>query len=559
MNRIFHNKLLLNCLLLLFTVSLNAQIELLLNTSLEGDPPAGSPYNWETCFNELDQEDSFNDPNFDPFFTDRVYTDVINNIDGETFCRMRTRSEHYGGDGNSELGGKYEHISTELVQPLYSNTIYSLGIWLVNLPTYAVSDLVAPDTAFPLRFQVFGADTYCTANEYDKLVDTLITNNDWMEYFFDLLPSRTYEYIYFRVYWDDKIRSEQNGKYNGMMLLDKCSLKAKCQTKYLSTDTIQYRQDPPLQLTAPMGYSYKWEPGNYFSDPLIQSPYMTDFFDSVHLTIADRYNCRTEKNYIILFSCNNLYPENDTRLYDVYFKFYEKVYLDASKGVSYNWENNPNLSATDIRNPEILEYDSLFYVTIIDQYNCEFNEIYRVILSCDSLYQSLQEIHPAIKVPYGESIVLTPGVFINDFASIFDYYWSPPDYLSCTECIETELTSVEELVYVFSLTNDQNCTFTEMFPIELDFKIPNVITPGINGEGDGKNDVFRIPGLPENSSIQIFNKSGALIFRSKPYNKLNWWDGKDMNGKDVPSGTYWYIIETQERTEPVRGFILVIR
>lgn len=101
--------------------------------------------------------------------------------------------------------------------------------------------------------------------------------------------------------------------------------------------------------------------------------------------------------------------------------------------------------------------------------------------------------------------------------------------------------------------------FTESFPIDLVFKIPNVITPGIDGLGDGFNDVFRIPGLPADASIQIFNKSGLLIFQANPYNKLNWWNGKNMNGRDVPSGTYWYVIITGESSEPYKGFIFVKR
>lgn len=548
-------RILLNSLLILFLLPLNAQTELLLNPSLEGDPPAGSPYNWETCFNEGDEEDSFNDPNFDPFFTDRVFTDTIYNKDGETFCRMRARSDHYG---NPEWGSKYEHISTKLVEPLDKNTIYSLSIWLVSLPAYAVSDLVAPDTAFPLRFQVFGANTFCTASEDDKLIDTLITNNEWEQYFFDLLPVKKYDYIYFRVYWDDEIRAEQDGKYNGMMMLDKCSLTVKCETKYLSTDTLYYHQDPPLQLTVQASDSYAWEPENYISNPRIQSPYMTSFFDSVQVTLTDINNCRTEKDFVIIFLCDTLYPE-DTATYDVYYKFYEDVYLNASNGISFNWNSSPNLSDTTIQNPKIIEYDSLFRVTIIDQYNCEFNEKYRVIKNCDSLYLSLRTIHSAREVHYGESIILAPEVLLNDNPSIYNYTWSPPDYLSCTECTETELTSTEEMVYVVSYTNDQNCTFTESFPIELVFKIPNVITPGIDGVGDGFNDVFRIPGLPDDASIQIFTKSGVLVFKADPYNKLNWWDGKNMNGRDVPSGTYWYVIITGESSKPYKGFIFVKR
>ncbi|MCU0324831.1 MAG: gliding motility-associated C-terminal domain-containing protein [Spirosomaceae bacterium] len=78
---------------------------------------------------------------------------------------------------------------------------------------------------------------------------------------------------------------------------------------------------------------------------------------------------------------------------------------------------------------------------------------------------------------------------------------------------------------------------------DSDGKVPNVITPN----GDGKNDVFVI-GIP-NSTLQIFNRNGKLIYESKNYQN-DWGDG-------VMNGTYYYLITTP-LGEECKGFITVL-
>lgn len=70
--------------------------------------------------------------------------------------------------------------------------------------------------------------------------------------------------------------------------------------------------------------------------------------------------------------------------------------------------------------------------------------------------------------------------------------------------------------------------------------IPNIFTPN----NDGKNEVFFIQNLPNNASLEIYDRWGNNVYKSSPY--LNDWDGKTNNGKKLSEGTYYYIIESNE-------------
>jgi gliding motility-associated-like protein len=72
-----------------------------------------------------------------------------------------------------------------------------------------------------------------------------------------------------------------------------------------------------------------------------------------------------------------------------------------------------------------------------------------------------------------------------------------------------------------------------------DIDIPNAFTPN----GDGINDTWQITQLTfyTDCVVKIFNRSGMLLYLSKGY--ANAWDGT-FNGKKLPAGTYYFIIDT---------------
>ena len=74
--------------------------------------------------------------------------------------------------------------------------------------------------------------------------------------------------------------------------------------------------------------------------------------------------------------------------------------------------------------------------------------------------------------------------------------------------------------------------------------------------GDGINDLWVIPGIVVYSecTVSIFDPLGRRIFEKKGYQ--NDWDGT-FDGKQVPQGTYYYVIAGCPDKEPLNGHILV--
>jgi gliding motility-associated-like protein len=94
------------------------------------------------------------------------------------------------------------------------------------------------------------------------------------------------------------------------------------------------------------------------------------------------------------------------------------------------------------------------------------------------------------------------------------------------------------------------------------YDLPNAFTPN----GDGQNDFFIPRGrcFVERVDFQVFNRWGQLVFETTDP-AINW-DGTNLNGDRLASGTYYYIGQVFEQRldgvtlapEPLSGFIELI-
>jgi gliding motility-associated-like protein/uncharacterized repeat protein (TIGR01451 family) len=77
---------------------------------------------------------------------------------------------------------------------------------------------------------------------------------------------------------------------------------------------------------------------------------------------------------------------------------------------------------------------------------------------------------------------------------------------------------------------------------------------------DGTNDFLKIKSIGSfpNSSIEIFNRYGQLVFENRNMTDDQVWDGFYKN-EEAPEGTYFYILNLGDGTEVQKGWIQLIR
>lgn len=128
----------------------------------------------------------------------------------------------------------------------------------------------------------------------------------------------------------------------------------------------------------------------------------------------------------------------------------------------------------------------------------------------------------------------TATVYVTGGTPPYRYSLNGFDYQSSN--IFTGLHKGTHTVYV--LGSDGCRHVTKNF---LVVNIINTITPN----GDGINDTLNYSelGIKQNVSIEVSDRYGNAVYKSSDKNFI--WDGKS-NGRNLPTGTYWYVIKWVE-------------
>ena len=210
---------------------------------------------------------------------------------------------------------------------------------------------------------------------------------------------------------------------------------------------------------------------------------------------------------------------------------------------TYNWSNTTSNVSSQTNLPV-----GFYTVTIVDAGGCTvtqtliINEPTGITVSGESTSPSCPD-----KPTGNASISITGG--------------TPSYNVSWNNGQTGNLSNVNVGIYSATITDAKGCIATYSLTIKeescLEIFIPEMFTPN----GDGKNDIFSITKIEDypNSSLNIFNRWGSLVYTKKGYK--NDWDGKanvgsSMGAAMLPAGTYYFILDLGDgTTKPYSGFM----
>jgi gliding motility-associated-like protein len=522
-----------------FLVCLPSLSQYILNPSLEGiEGEEYPPDHWETS-------DSYSDPGIMSSYTTNSGDKTYYPVDSMYFDIFRAR----GVNTTQQQHGPRtkEYLYQQLQTPLEKNTCFLFSAYLCTNPDYSVQDSQDPNVGFPLKFRVWGSNR--DTGRDVLLVDTdPISNTEWQNFsFYFSTPDSSLSHLLIEVQWDTvNIKPEP---YNGMILADLLRLIKIGETDTLNEYTCFYHGDYKDTLTAPDGQAYKWFPEDHVSVPDSQTVVIQSFSDTVSVLVQPGDGCPYYNVYHFILDCDTLYPNDTNRIVNHYYRYEEDIVLEASEGISYDWEPKVNLSAYDVRAPHLTAYNDHYTVMVTNRYNCIFMEYFNIILSCDTLYPGGTLIALDTLLAPETSVTLTPRY------GVVNGIWQPSAYLSCTDCLNPVASPSYSMTYSVPLTDEYGCEHTELFIIKIELKIPNTITPN----DDGTNDCLKVFGLPEGSSFKAYDKTGRLVYSKDPYYPDDCWNGFDRQGKPLKADTYWYTFEHPAMGTLGTGFIFIKR
>ena len=338
----------------------------------------------------------------------------------------------------------------------------------------------------------------------------------------------------------------------------------------------------PLQLQAVVGeepgvtYTYLWSPATALDNPAIPNPVFTPGNTTTFVVTVNssRGGVATDSMRVTVSA---VIADAGS---DVIMSLGSTTLFDGSKStgstLTFAWTTNSGKidSGANTANPVVSGFGD-YYLLVTDEFGC----VDRDTVNVTRLAHAPVAINDYDTTAYQREIVI--DVLANDTdlensinpASLT--ISNPP--FNGTAYIDFETHKVHYRpntgfkgtdAFEYRICNTLNqCDEANVYVFVSDFEflIPNGFSPN----GDGVNDYFEILGIDyyENNSIIIINRWGNKVYEAKNYGISTsplFWDGKSNTGfrigdDNLPTGTYFYILDLGNGEKPVSGSIYLDR
>jgi gliding motility-associated-like protein len=169
-------------------------------------------------------------------------------------------------------------------------------------------------------------------------------------------------------------------------------------------------------------------------------------------------------------------------------------------------------------------------------------------------------VHPYPKLNMGSDLVVLQGGTIaikpKYYGDSLQFKWTPPNFLNNDTAANPKASPPDDIRYYLQLTALGGCSVVDSIFITVLKSpiIPNTFSPN----GDGINDTWKIKYLDSypGATVDVYNRYGQSVFHSDGYSTE--WDGT-VNGKPLPIGTYYYIVNPRNSRPVFNGSITIIR
>ncbi|MEY4539916.1 MAG: hypothetical protein RLZZ306_1673 [Bacteroidota bacterium] len=305
----------------------------------------------------------------------------------------------------------------------------------------------------------------------------------------------------------------------------------------LTPETVSGCEGKTVQLLAEGGNKYVWSPAAGLNATNIPNPIVTITKSTTYsCEITNSFGCKSTKIETVRLEEANAKVSNDTSVCRN-----KTVQLFASGGTKYAWKGNAPLSDTTNSKVSVtISKPSTFTVSVLDEKTgCKAQRTINVgideTFKPDFTYKQSQEC--------GQDGFVQ---LINNTKNATRFVWNMGQGDSLTVQNPQNYSYKQSGKYFITLKSYKgDCLMTETKSLEIEPPLipANIITPN----GDGKNETFVIGIKLE--SLEIQNRWGQPMLKTNDY--------KDDWGKDIPTGTYYYLLKTIGGAE-CKGWIEVI-
>lgn len=223
--------------------------------------------------------------------------------------------------------------------------------------------------------------------------------------------------------------------------------------------------------------------------------------------------------------------------------------------LTYSWSTNA--VTEDLANVASGDYA----VTVTDSLSCK-DSLSGIVMTPGN--EITIDMEDEIQIYKGGTV--KPTIEVDGGTGYLAPTWSPVDGLSCADCLSPVVSPQETTSYTLTITDDNGCTKTDRFTAVVNDEVPVPFVPNtFTPNNDQLNDALMIYGSTIHwVDMKIFDRWGKLV--GEITETTGSWNGNDLKGNPLSSGTYVYVLEFLYKPEmgipspkPITGSISLIR
>jgi large repetitive protein len=176
-------------------------------------------------------------------------------------------------------------------------------------------------------------------------------------------------------------------------------------------------------------------------------------------------------------------------------------------------------------------------------------------------FDTLQiNVFPQLELNAGNdtSVMKNNPVYLSATEDFVSYSWLPSSGLDNANIFNPVANIISSQIYVLTAVDANACVYSDTLSIHLIEKL--IVYSSFSPNDDGINDFWDIDFAEfyPDILVEVYTRWGEQLFSSKGYDFDKRWNGT-YKGKDVPIGTYYYVIVPYNGAEAITGPVTIVR
>ena len=151
--------------------------------------------------------------------------------------------------------------------------------------------------------------------------------------------------------------------------------------------------------------------------------------------------------------------------------------------------------------------------------------------------------------------------YVSGGIAPYDFYW-PDNIIDLDKANTSIIGDLLEGTYAVEIIDAMGCILQDTATVIHNPKICLKVYSAFSPNEDSNHDFWEIKNIeyyPE-ALVEVYNRSGNRVYRRREYKNTlkDAFNGK-IDGKRLPSATYYYIINLENGDEPFTGTVTIVR